>query len=132
MGQRFLGQPRAFYPIFFLEIWERFGFYGVQAIVVLFMVKSLGYDDTAADYMFTAFSALVYLFPALGGYIGDHFLGTKRTILLGAVLLAAGYFLLSIPAIANHEIAFPLAVIAIGNGFLNRILLACCRRFTRR
>ena len=116
MRAQLLSQPKPFYLIFFIEIWERFGFYGVQAIVVLFMVERLNYSDVEADLLFTAFSALVFLFPALGGYVGDYILGTKRTILLGAVVLAIGYLLLSLPMINEHYLQFPLAVIAVGNG----------------
>lgn len=111
-----LGQPRAFYLIFFIEIWERFGFYGVQALLVLFMVQYLKFSDTHADTLFTSFAALVFLFPALGGYVGDHVLGTKRTILLGAITLAIGYLLLSLPFLPTQYLEFPLAVIAVGNG----------------
>ena len=115
-GQFYLGQPRAFYPIFFVEVWERFGFYGVQALIVLFMVQSLGHSDAYADLLFTAFAALVFLFPALGGYVGDRLLGTKRTILLGAIFLAVGYFLLSVSIHSQRFMELSLATIAVGNG----------------
>ncbi|AAO90085.2 oligopeptide:H+ symporter [Coxiella burnetii] len=110
------GQPKPFYLIFFIEIWERFGYYGVQALLVLYMVERLGYQDSHADFLFAAFSALVFLLPCLGGYVGDKLLGTKRTILLGAIVLALGYLLLSLPAISNAYLALPLAFIAVGNG----------------
>ena len=109
-------QPKSFYLIALLEIWERFGYYGVQAIIVVFMVKQLGYTDKYADILFTSFAALVFLLPALGGYIGDSYLGTKRTILFGAFTLAIGYGLLSLPEIGQNYLALPLAVIAVGNG----------------
>ena len=109
-------QPKSFYFIFFIEIWERFGFYGVQALLVLYMVQRLGYQDSHADFLFAAFSALVFLLPCLGGYVGDKLLGTKRTILLGAVVLALGYLLLSLPTISNQHFALPLAFIAVGVG----------------
>lgn len=109
-------QPKPFYLIFFIEIWERFGYYGVQALLVLYMVQKLDFTDEKAYALFGAFSALVYLLPALGGYVGDRILGTKRTIVLGAVFLALGYLLLSLPVL-NVNLVLPLAVIAIGNGF---------------
>jgi len=117
MKGNLLSQPKPFYLIFFIEIWERFGFYGVQAIIVLFMVQNLNFSDAAADFLFTAFSALVFLLPAAGGYVADHYLGTKRTILLGAFILALGYLLLSLPFISNQFLELPLAIIAVGNGF---------------
>lgn len=117
MGSKhLLKQPQSFYLVFFVEIWERFGYYGVQALLVLFLVRNLGYGDIRADILFAAFSALVFLLPPIGGYVGDHVLGTKRTILLGATTLALGYFLLSLPFISNHNVILPLAVIAVGNG----------------
>lgn len=114
--QSLAAQPKPFYVIFLIEIWERFGFYGVQALLVLYMVQQLGYQDSHADFLFAAFSALVFLLPCLGGYIGDKVLGTKRTILLGAVVLALGYLLLSLPIISNHHLALPLAFITVGVG----------------
>ncbi len=112
-----LKQPKAFYLIALTEVWERFGYYGVTALIVVYMVNQLGYTDNQADLMFGGFSALVFLLPALGGYIGDQYFGTKRTILLGACILALGYALLAIPSLAQHKIYLPLAVICVGNGF---------------
>ncbi len=110
-------QPKPFFIIFLVEIWERFGYYGVQALLVLYMVQHLGYTDTHADLLFAAFSALVFLLPAMGGFIGDKVLGTKRTILLGAITLAIGYLLLAIPNTSSGQLfMFPLAIIAVGNG----------------
>ena len=90
-------QPKPFFIIFLIEIWERFGYYGLQALLILYMVQRLGFSDSRADFLFAAFSALVFLLPAVGGFIGDKVLGTKRTILLGAFMLAVGYLVLSIP-----------------------------------
>lgn len=111
-----LKQPKAFHLIFMLEFWERFGYYGVQALIVLFMVSELGYTDRRAEILYTSFAALAFLMPALGGYVGDKLLGTKRTTIFGALTLALGYLLLSIPEISNQNILLPLAIIAVGNG----------------
>ena len=110
------GQPKPFYLIFFLEIWERFGYYGVQALLVLYMVQKMGFTDTHAYAFFAAFTALAYLLPCVGGYIGDHILGTKRTILLGSVVLAVGYLLLSLPDTPSYFLPLSLSVIAVGVG----------------
>lgn len=128
----FLGQPRAFYLIFFIEIWERFGFYGVQALLVLFMVQELKFDDARADTLFTSFSALVFLFPALGGYVGDRVIGTKRTILLGAIVLAIGYLTLSLPFLPSSYLELPLAIIAVGNGLFKGTLPVCFLRYIKK
>ena len=109
-------QPKPFYLVFFIEIWERFGYYGVQALLVLYMVQRLNFQDNHADFLFAAFSALVFLLPCLGGYVGDRVLGTRRTILLGAVVLSLGYLLLSMPAVSESYLALPLACIAVGVG----------------
>ena len=70
-------------------MWERFGFYGMQALIVLYMVKKLGFDDTDANLVWGAASALIYVAPAIGGWIGDKVLGTRRTMLTGAAILAS-------------------------------------------
>ena len=107
-------QPRAFHMIFMLEIWERFGFYTVQGILILFLIRYMGLSDETAYYIFGAFSALVYGMVSLGGYLGDKVLGIKRTIVLGLVVLALGYLAL---ALADKEHIFlALGIICVGNG----------------
>ena len=88
-----LQQPRPFFMIFFVELWERFGYYGVQGILAVFFVKQLGFSPEQAFVTFGAFAALVYGLISIGGYVGDHLLGTKRTLVLGAIVLAIGYFM---------------------------------------
>ncbi|KTD66370.1 transporter [Legionella santicrucis] len=107
-------QPRAFHMIFMLELWERFGFYTVQGILTLFFIRYLGYTDTVSYYTFGAFSALVYGMVVIGGYLGDRILGTKRTIVLGLIVLAAGYFSLAITD--KEHVFFALGLICVGNG----------------
>lgn len=108
-----LQQPRAFYIIFFIELWERFGYYGMQSLLVVYFVLHLGLSDTNANFLFAGFTALVFLLPTLGGFVGDKILGTKRTILLGAITLAIGYALLATQILGIY---IPLALIAVGNG----------------
>ena len=110
----FREQPRAFGMIFMLEIWERFGFYTVQGILTLYFIRFLGFDDSQAYFTFGAFSALVYGMVALGGYLGDRILGTKRTIVLGLFTLATGYLAL---ALTDREHVFlALGLVCVGNG----------------
>lgn len=105
---------RAFLVLFFVEIWERFGYYGMASVMVLYMVERLGMGDTQADLIWGAFSALVYSMPMLGGYVGDRVLGARRTLVLGAITLGLGYLLLSVPLSATF---FPaMGLIAVGNG----------------
>lgn len=123
----FGGQPRAFRMVFMLEIWERYGFYTMQGILTLFFIRHLGFNDSEAYFTFGAFSALVYGLVALGGYLGDKVLGTKRTIVLGLITLALGYLSL---ALANKQNVFlALGLICVGNGLFKAnpsSLLAKC------
>ncbi len=113
-------QPKPFYLIFSIEFWERFGFYGMQAILTVYMVKILGMSESASFTLFGAFSALVYGSVAIGGWVGDKILGTKRTITLGAIILTAGYIFLGLSA--SHENSSPMLIymamgfITMGNG----------------
>lgn len=96
-----------------IELWERFGYYGVQAILALYFVQQLGYSQAQSFYVFGSFAAFVYGFNWLGGYIGDRYLGAKRTMLLGAALLMLSYAAL---ALATHATVFyALAGIIVGN-----------------
>ncbi|HEX4266477.1 MAG TPA: oligopeptide:H+ symporter [Steroidobacteraceae bacterium] len=105
---------RAFMVLFCIEIWERFGYYGMASLLVLYMVQQRGFSDARSYAVWGAFSALVYAMPMLGGYLGDHVLGLRRTMVLGATTLALGYLLLSIPMDAA---LFPaMGLIALGNG----------------
>ena len=105
---------KAFLVLFFVEIWERFGYYGMASLMVLYMVERLGLGDVRADLIWGTFSALVYSMPMLGGYVGDRVLGARRTLVLGAITLGLGYLLLSVPLSATF---FPaMGLIAIGNG----------------
>ncbi|HUK86311.1 MAG TPA: oligopeptide:H+ symporter, partial [Terriglobales bacterium] len=104
-----------FVTLFLIEMWERFGYYGMTAVVVLFMVQRLSYSDDRANLTFGAFTALAYAIPAAGGYIGDKLLGSKRTMVLGAIVLTFGYALLAVPD--RPALLFPaLALVAVGGG----------------
>ena len=103
-----------FVTLFLIEMWERFGYYGMTAVVVLFMVQKLDYSDDRANLTFGAFAAMAYAVPAVGGWIGDRMLGSRRTTLLGAVILAVGYALLALPYPGILFLA--LSVVAVGGG----------------
>ncbi|UDJ88260.1 dipeptide/tripeptide permease DtpA [Erwinia amylovora] len=109
-------QPRSFYLIFSIELWERFGYYGLQGIMAVYLVKMLGMSESQSITLFASFSALVYGLIAVGGWLGDKVLGTKRVIVLGTLVLALGYALV---AWSGHDIAMiyiGMATIAVGNG----------------
>ena len=103
-----------FVTLFLIEMWERFGYYGMTAVVVLFMVQNLHYSDDRANLTFGAFSAMAYAVPAIGGWIGDRVLGSRRTALLGAIILAIGYAMLALPYPGLLFVA--LSVVAVGGG----------------
>ncbi|MFZ3388360.1 dipeptide/tripeptide permease DtpB [Buttiauxella gaviniae] len=111
-----LQQPKPFFMIFFVELWERFGYYGVQGILAVFFVQELGFSQEQAFVTFGAFAALVYGLISIGGYVGDHLLGTKRTMVLGAVVLALGYFMTGLSLHNPDMIFIALGTIAVGNG----------------
>jgi POT family proton-dependent oligopeptide transporter len=109
-------QRRAFTTVFLIEMWERFGFYGMQVLMVTYMIRKLGFVDTRANLVFGAAAALIYATPAVGGWIGDRLLGTRRTMRMGAVALAFGYALLWLPTDSALSLYLALGVIIVGNG----------------
>ncbi|WP_318436064.1 dipeptide/tripeptide permease DtpA [Photobacterium leiognathi] len=113
-------QPKPFYLIFSIEFWERFGFYGMQAILTVYLVDVLAMTEAESFTLFGAFSALVFGSIAIGGWVGDKILGTKRTIVLGAIVLMIGYALLGFSASSefnSKELIFiAMGFITMGNG----------------
>lgn len=111
-----LHQPKAFWLVFSLEVWERYGFYVVQTLIVTYLIQRFALSDANSDVLFGSFASLAYLLTSLGGLVGDRLLGTKRTILLGAVVLAIGYFIFSLPNLPLSGVTFALTMVALGNG----------------
>jgi len=109
-------QTRSFLTIALIELWERFGYYGMQALIVYFMVQRLGFDDTRATLVWGAAAALIYVAPAIGGWIGDKVLGTRRCMIIGAIILSLGYALMGIPVSGTWLTFAALGVIVVGNG----------------
>ena len=116
------GHPKGLYFLFFTEMWERFSYYGMRAIFILFMTKILLMKDADASQIYGSYTGLVYLTPLLGGYLCDKFLGNRRSIVIGGLLMALGQFcmFLSASAGANGGISLMwlgLTALIIGNGF---------------
>src|ERR1044072_4972837 len=88
------GHPKGLYLLFFTEMWERFSYYGMRAIFVLFMTKMLLMSSKDASNIYGSYTGLVYLTPLLGGYLSDRYLGNRRSIVTGGVLMAIGQFLM--------------------------------------
>lgn len=112
-----VSQTRSFSTVFLIEMWERFGFYGMQVLMVTYMMKKLGFIDTKANLVWGAAAALIYATPAIGGWVGDKLIGTRRTMLLGAVVLTLGYAMLWVPTNNAYFLYLALGVIIVGNGF---------------
>jgi POT family proton-dependent oligopeptide transporter len=88
------GHPKGLYVLFVTEMWERFSYYGMRAIFVLFMIKALMLDKAFASNLYGSYTGLVYLTPLLGGYISDRYWGNRRSIIVGGLLMAVGQFIL--------------------------------------
>ncbi|MEW5834127.1 MAG: oligopeptide:H+ symporter [Pseudomonadota bacterium] len=111
-----VSQTRSFSTVFLIEMWERFGFYGMQVLMVTYMIKKLGFVDTRSNLVWGAAAALIYVTPAIGGWVGDKLIGTRRTMRMGAIVLMLGYALLWIPTESAWFLYFSLGVIIVGNG----------------
>ncbi|MDB5227841.1 MAG: hypothetical protein JWN78_2034 [Bacteroidota bacterium] len=109
------GHPKQLALLFFTEMWERFSFYGMRALLVLFMVHQLKYADVKANLIYGTYTALVYLMPLFGGMAADKLIGYRKAIILGAILMAAGHLILAIPA--EWSFFAGMAFLISGNGF---------------
>ncbi len=128
--------PKALFTLFFAELWERFSFYGMRALLVLYMTKVLFTEllsmtqteaDTKAFGIYGAYGALVYGMPVVGGMLADRLLGFRKAILLGGILMAIGHFVL---AIENYLLFYvALGFIIIGNGFFKPNLTSFLGKF---
>ncbi len=110
------GHPTGLFTLFFAEMWERFSFYGMRALLVLYMTKSfLAYGDKRAYAIYGAYGALVYAAPLIGGMLADRLLGQRRAVIIGGLLMAAGHLMMGV----QREIALfvALALLVCGNGF---------------
>ena len=92
-------QPKAIYYVVALQIWEYFSFYGMRALLILYLTNQLKYNDTHAYELFSAYCSLVYVTPILGGYLADKVLGNRVAVMLGALLRAV------LPLFAGKHVA---------------------------
>jgi proton-dependent oligopeptide transporter, POT family len=128
----FFGHPRGLAPLFLTEMWERFSFYGMRALLVLYLTKHFLYSDGTAGFIYASYAALNYAMPIIGGLIADRYLGNRKAVTLGAVLLVFGHIGMAFegPSAFNangfvireapyDQIMFlSLALIIVGVGFL--------------
>src|SRR3954467_2701959 len=117
------GHPKGLWVLFGTEMWERFNFYGMRALLTLFLVNSLMMKEADASLIYGGFLGLCYLTPLLGGFIADRFFGNRNCILLGGTLMAIGQMLLFASAsvfghnlpLANTLMWSALGIIIFGN-----------------
>ncbi len=118
---RFFGHPRGLATLFFTELWERFSYYGMRALLILFMTApaaagGLGFDTAKAAVIYGTYTAAVYLVALPGGWLADRFLGQRRATLFGGCVIFCGHLCLAVPAQASFY--FGLALVVIGTGLL--------------
>ncbi|MFA7584388.1 MAG: oligopeptide:H+ symporter, partial [Proteiniphilum sp.] len=109
------GHPRGLYLLFLTEMWERFCYFGMRGLLVLYLTKALFQGDDQAFAIYGAYTALVYMAPVLGGRLADRILGYRIAVMLGAVLMAIGEFL--ILGGSQSWLYVGMAVIIVGNGY---------------
>ena len=109
------GHPKGLYTLFFSEMWERFCYYGMRVLLTLYLVKSLMKGDAEASLIYGAYTALIYAAPVLGGRMADKYLGYRYAILLGAVMMAIGEFLI----LGGTEtfMLYGMGALIVGNGY---------------
>jgi len=116
--QQLMGHPKPLWMLFMTEFWERFAFYGIRWALVLYIVAQFhggsATGESSANQTYGAYLALVYAGAIFGGYVADRVIGYQRSILLGAVIMSAGLFMISMPS--EQIFQFGLATIIVGNG----------------
>lgn len=127
----FSGHPRGLYVLFYAEMWERFSYYGMRALLILYLTRYWLFSDGKANLIYGAYTALVYIAPLLGGYLADRWLGQRKAVVYGGVVLALGHALMAVegaqgitdPAVKQADpiidvFWLALALIIVGSGFL--------------
>ncbi|MHA3840934.1 peptide MFS transporter [Sphingomonas aestuarii] len=122
----FAGHPKGLFLLFLAEMWERFSYYGMRALLIFYLVQHWMFSDSEASVIYGAYTALVYITPVVGGYLADRYLGQRKAVLFGAVLLTFGHFFMAFEGDGAAGQANPminvfwlaLALIIVGSGFL--------------
>ena len=105
--------PQSLKTLFFTEMWERFSYYGMRALLVLYLVGSQNYSESEALHIYAVYTGLVYLTPIIGGYLADRFLGSQRAIFIGGLTMMIGHFLMAFP----EHLYLAIGMLIIGNGY---------------
>ncbi len=112
-GNELWGHPKGLFILFLTEMWERFSYYGMRSLLVYYMVKQLMFSHGFASQVYGLYTGLVYLSPCVGGIIADRFLGRRKAVIVGAVLMAIGHFMMAVESLFFAA----LLVLILGNGF---------------
>jgi POT family proton-dependent oligopeptide transporter len=108
------GHPLGLYTLFFTEMWERFSFYGMKTLLVLYMINHFFWSQEDASHLLGTYAALAYGLPVVGGFIADRYIGARRAIILGAVLLSIGHFLMAFEPLPFFYTALGFIVAGVG------------------
>lgn len=120
----FGGHPKGLYILFFAEMWERFSYYGMRALLIFYLTQHWLFNDSASNIVYGAYVSLVYITPVLGGWLADRYLGQRKAVLFGAVLLTFGHFLMAFEGTGGQNdptiniFWLALSFIIVGSGFL--------------
>jgi POT family proton-dependent oligopeptide transporter len=120
----FAGHPKGLYMLFFAEMWERFSYYGMRAILIFYLTQHWLFSDGRSNLILGAYTSLVYITPVLGGYLADRWLGQRKAVLFGGVLLALGHLFMAVEGTGGQDdptinvFWLALALIIVGSGFL--------------
>ena len=118
------GHPKGLYMLFFAEMWERFSYYGMRALLIFYLTQHWLFNDGKSNLIYGAYTSLVYLTPVLGGYLADRYLGQRKAVLFGGVLLAIGHATMAVEGVGGQSdptinvFWLALALIIVGSGFL--------------
>ena len=119
-----LGHPKGLYMLFFAEMWERFSYYGMRAILIFYLTQHWLFNDSKSNLIYGAYTSLVYITPVLGGYLADRYLGQRKAVIFGGILLALGHGFMAVEGVGGQDdptinvFWFALALIIVGSGFL--------------
>ena len=112
-----LGHPKGLFVCFATEMWERFSYYGMRALLILYLTKHWEFSDAASYLIYGAYTSLVYIMPVFGGMLADQILGSKKAVTYGAIFLVFGHLGMTVES--NEQIFYlSLALIVSGVGFL--------------